>query len=80
MPRIAPDELLTVGELSRRAGVTVAAGVLQKAGLIRYGAGRLTVSDRPGLENAACECYGVVRRAADQLLVPPLERRSVYRP
>jgi CRP-like cAMP-binding protein len=51
----------------RRAGVTVAAGVLQKAGLIHYKGGRITVTDRPGLENASCECYGVVRRARDRL-------------
>ena len=54
----------------RRAGVTVAAGNLQKAGLIRYGAGRITITDRAGLEAAACECYGVVRDAFDELLGP----------
>jgi CRP-like cAMP-binding protein len=52
----------------RRAGITVAAGQLQKAGFIRYERGRMEVTDRPGLESAACECYGVVRRAFDQLL------------
>ncbi len=46
----------------RRASVTVAAGMLQKAGFIRYGGGRMTLTDRPGLEAAACECYGTVRR------------------
>ncbi|WP_043342335.1 Crp/Fnr family transcriptional regulator [Belnapia moabensis] len=51
----------------RRAGVTVAAGVLQKAGLIRYSGGRITITDRDGLENASCECYGVTRRAHDRL-------------
>jgi CRP-like cAMP-binding protein len=45
----------------RRAGVTVAAGILQKAGLIRYSPGRVTISDRVGLESAACECYGAVQ-------------------
>jgi CRP-like cAMP-binding protein len=52
----------------RRSGVTVAAGTLQKAGLIRYGNGRMTVTDRPGLEAAACECYGTVRREFHRLL------------
>jgi len=54
----------------RRAGITVAAGSLSKAGLIRYERGRIRVTDRPGLENAACDCYGVVRRAFDALLGP----------
>lgn len=41
----------------RRVGVTVAAGGLQAAGLIRYHRGWVTVSDRAGLEGAACACY-----------------------
>jgi CRP-like cAMP-binding protein len=49
----------------RRAGVSVAAGALQKAGLIHYERGTITITDRPGLENASCECYGIVRRAFD---------------
>ncbi len=52
----------------RRASVTVAAGALQKAGLIRYRHGRVTVVNREGLEAAACECYRVVRAAFDRLL------------
>ena len=64
----------------RRAGVTVAAGVLQKAGLIRYGGGIVVVADRPGLEAVACECYGVVRRAQDSLFGLPEGQKSAYRP
>jgi CRP-like cAMP-binding protein len=41
----------------RRVGVTVAAGGLQRAGLIEYRRGELTVLDRPALEVAACDCY-----------------------
>jgi CRP-like cAMP-binding protein len=65
----------------RRAGVTVAAGALQRAGLIRYERGRMEIADRAGLEAAACECYGVVRRAYDGLLgpPPPSGTRGVYR-
>jgi CRP-like cAMP-binding protein len=55
----------------RRAGITVAAGTLQKAGFIHYDRGRIEVTDRPGLESVACECYGIVRRAQDQLLGQP---------
>jgi CRP-like cAMP-binding protein len=52
----------------RRVGVTVAAGALQRAGLIHYHRGELTVLDRPGLEAAACGCYAADCRAyAEQL-------------
>ena len=52
----------------RREGVTEAAGKLQRAGLIRYGRGRITIIDRPRLEKEVCECYGVVKREFDRLL------------
>ena len=52
----------------RRAGVTVAAGALMRAGLIRYSRGRVSVVDRAGLEASACECYGIVRQHRDRLL------------
>ena len=42
----------------RRVGVTMAAGTLQRAGLIHYRRGELTVVDRAGLERASCSCYG----------------------
>ena len=52
----------------RRAGVTVTAGALKHADLIHYANGCVTVLDRPGLEAAACECYGNVQRHFEQLL------------
>jgi CRP-like cAMP-binding protein len=45
----------------RRAGVTVAAGGLQRAGLIHDHRAHITVIDRPGLEAAACNCYALIR-------------------
>jgi CRP-like cAMP-binding protein len=52
----------------RRAGVTVAAGSLQRAGLIRYRQGRITILDREGLEEAACECYRLINSEYARLL------------
>jgi len=52
----------------RREGVTEAAGKLQKAGLIHYQRGKITVLDRPGLEARSCECYQVVKTEFDRLL------------
>ena len=52
----------------RRASVTVAAGMLQQAGFIRYSRGQITVMDREGLENSSCECYRIIRTEFDRLL------------
>jgi CRP-like cAMP-binding protein len=52
----------------RRAGVTVAMGALQAAGIVGYGRGRVEVLDRPRLEQAACDCYGVARRSLERLV------------
>ncbi len=45
----------------RREGVTDVAGKLQKAGLIRYWRGKITVLDHLKLESRVCECYGAVK-------------------
>lgn len=72
--RLAAPEITTTQELIantlgvRREGVTEAAGKLQKAGIISYRRGHISVLDRPRLEAAACECYGVVRRESERLL------------
>ncbi len=47
---------------TRRSSVTVAAGTLQKAGLISYTRGSVAISDRKRLEEAACDCYGIVQQ------------------
>jgi CRP-like cAMP-binding protein len=52
----------------RREGVTEAAGKLQKAGLISYRRGKITILDRPGLEARVCECYEVVKKEFSRLL------------
>jgi len=65
--RVGSDKFLITHEFlaqmlgSRRATVTLSAGVLQKAGLIRYSRGHVEIVDRLGLEESACECYQVIR-------------------
>jgi CRP-like cAMP-binding protein len=50
-----------------RPGVAASAAALQKAGLVSYHRGEMTIEDRPGLERAACECYEVIVRQFDRL-------------
>jgi CRP-like cAMP-binding protein len=75
LDRLPSNELHMTQELIanmlgvRREGVTEAAGRLQDAGLIRYQRGQITVLDRPKLEQRVCECYAVVKRESDRLLV-----------
>ena len=45
---------------TRRARVTVAAGILQKSGLITYTRGEVKIDNRRGLEDAVCECYAAM--------------------
>jgi CRP-like cAMP-binding protein len=51
----------------RREGITGGALKLQRAGLIRYGRGKISILNRRGLEKRSCECYSVVSRAYEQL-------------
>jgi CRP-like cAMP-binding protein len=51
----------------RRATVSLTAGLLQNAGLISYRRGTITIEDRAGLEDAACDCYRIVRAELDEL-------------
>lgn len=52
---------------STRPTVTVVAGAMQKAGLIKYLHGHMTILDRQGLEAASCECYSTVKEHFDRL-------------
>ena len=74
LDRLEGNEVVMTQELIanmlgvRREGVTEAAGKLQKAGLIQYRRGHITVLDREGLKRRSCECYGVVHREYERLL------------
>ena len=61
-------DFLSMMLCGRRSGVTIAAGILQKAGLIQYARGHITVLDRPGLEVASCECHRTVEREYARLI------------
>lgn len=74
LDRLPTNELLMTQELIanmlgvRREGVTESAGKLQKAGLIAYHRGRITILDRAGLEERVCECYETVKQEYNRLL------------
>jgi len=83
LDRVSSNELVMTQELIanklgvRREGVTEAAGHLQKAGLIEYRRGHITVIDRRGLEAHSCECYAVVKKESDRLLLETRVPKSV---
>jgi len=74
LDRLPANELVMTQELVasalgvRREGITEAAGNLQRAGVISYRRGHISVIERPGLESRACECYAVVRKESGRLL------------
>ncbi|HET7526234.1 MAG TPA: helix-turn-helix domain-containing protein, partial [Burkholderiaceae bacterium] len=74
LDRLHGSELVMTQELIanmlgvRREGVTESALKLQRAGLISYARGHISVLDRQGLERRSCECYAVVKKEYDRLL------------
>ncbi|WP_197418234.1 Crp/Fnr family transcriptional regulator [Paucibacter sp. KCTC 42545] len=74
LDRLRSNELVMTQDLIanmlgvRREGVTESALKLQRAGLIRYARGHISVLDRPGLEQRSCECYAVVKDEYERLL------------
>jgi len=72
--RVGVDQFLITHEFlgqmlgSRRATVTLSAGLLQAAGLIRYQHGHVTIVDREGLESVSCECYAVIKGELDRVV------------
>lgn len=92
LDRLPSNELTTTQELIasilgvRREGVTEAAGNLQKAGLIAYRRGHISVLDRVGLQARVCECYAVVKKESDRLLsqrvaaIPQFRTEAVRNP
>jgi CRP-like cAMP-binding protein len=74
LDRLPGSELVMTQELIanmlgvRREGVTEAALKLQRAGVITYSRGHITVLDRAKLEELSCECYAVVKKEYDRLL------------
>lgn len=72
--RIEGNEFLLTQDIistmlgAQRTGVTEAAGTLQKKKIIRYSRGNISILDRQGLEEAACECYWMVKEESDRLI------------
>jgi CRP-like cAMP-binding protein len=71
--RVGSDQFMITQEFlaqmlgARRSTVSVSAGILQRAGLIRYTRGHVTIVDRNGLEAVACECYAVIKAEIDKV-------------
>lgn len=84
LDRLPTNELVITQEFIahmlgvRREGVTASACKLQKAGIIKYRRGRISIVDRSALEANACECYELVRK--EYLRVLPQKRQTVKAP
>jgi CRP-like cAMP-binding protein len=61
---------------TRRQAVSTTASTLQRSGFIDYSRGIVTMLDRAGLEQAACECYGIIEAEYDRLLGTPVPKTA----
>jgi CRP-like cAMP-binding protein len=79
--RVGSDQFMITQEFlgqmlgARRSTVSVSAGILQRAGLIRYARGHVTIVDRAGLEAVSCECYSVIRSELERVVEPTPQGR-----
>ena len=82
--RVGSDQFMITQEFlgqmlgARRSTVSVSAGILQRAGLIRYVRGHVTIVDRAALEAVSCECYSVIKTELERVVQP--EQRSLRSP
>jgi len=60
----------------QRTGVSLAASILQRAGLITYRRGKVSILDRAGLKHRACECYEISKKEFDRLLGDGTRRKG----
>ena len=83
LDRLPSNELTMTQELIatmlgvRREGITETAGNLQRAGLISYRRGHISLLDRSGLESRVCECYAVVKNEFNRLLCDARNRQEL---
>jgi CRP-like cAMP-binding protein len=80
--RVGTDQFMITQEFlgqmlgARRSTVSVSAGILQRAGLIHYVRGRVTIVDRAGLEAVSCECYAVIKAELERVVDLSPQRHS----
>ncbi len=83
LDRLPANELVMTQDLVatalgvRREGITEAAGNLQRAGVISYRRGHISVLQRSGLESRTCECYAAVKKEAGRLLGDTRQRQGL---
>src|SRR5271167_4369367 len=83
LDRLPSQELIVTQELIagalgvRRESITEAAAKLQRAGIVRFRRGHVTVLERTGLEAGTCECYGVVKKEFGRLLSDVRHRQNI---